>query len=236
LLTRLGLGERIHYKPKKLSGGQKQRVAIARGLVHQPRLILADEPTAALDKTSGREAVTMLQELAKEHGSTIVMVTHDNRILDVADRIVRMVDGNIVYNVFVQEAEIICEFLHNIPMFADFTTTTLTMIAESMTPTRFSANATIIRQGDEGDLFYVIRDGDVEVSVASGGGEKVVKQLGQGDYFGEVALMTNEKRNATVRAKGVTTCYTLSKDKFRETLDKSQTFQEELRNALAHRR
>lgn len=235
LLTRLGLGHRIHYKPKKLSGGQKQRVAIARGLVHRPQLILADEPTAALDKESGREAVTMLQEMAKE-GSTIVMVTHDNRILDVADRIVRMVDGQIVYNVFVQEAEIICEFLHNIPMFSDFSPTTLTMVAESMTPIRYSPGATIIRQGDEGDQFYVIRDGEVEVSVASNGAEKVVKELQQGDYFGEVALMTNDKRNATVRAKGVTTCYTLSKDKFRETMDNSQSFQEELRNALAHRR
>ena len=80
LLTRLGLAERIHYKPKSLSGGQKQRVAIARGLVHKPKLILADEPTAALDEKSGREVVTLFQELARDEGCTIIMVTHDNRI------------------------------------------------------------------------------------------------------------------------------------------------------------
>ena len=72
LLTRLGLGERVHYKPKSLSGGQKQRVAIARGLVHKPKLILADEPTAALDEKSGREVVTLFQELARDEGCTNV--------------------------------------------------------------------------------------------------------------------------------------------------------------------
>lgn len=95
MLTQLGLGERVDYKPKSLSGGQKQRVAIARALVNQPPLILADEPTAALDKKSGRDVVTLMQKLAKEEGRTILMVTHDNRILDVADRIITMVDGRL---------------------------------------------------------------------------------------------------------------------------------------------
>jgi putative ABC transport system ATP-binding protein len=96
VLTQLGLGERIDYKPHALSGGQKQRVAIARALVNHPKLILADEPTAALDKKSGRDVVTLMQKFAKEEGSTILMVTHDNRILDVADRIIHLVDGNLV--------------------------------------------------------------------------------------------------------------------------------------------
>jgi putative ABC transport system ATP-binding protein len=95
MLTKLGLGERVDYKPKALSGGQKQRVAIARALVNQPALILADEPTAALDKESGRDVVTLMQRLAKDEGCTILMVTHDNRILDVADRIVNLVDGHL---------------------------------------------------------------------------------------------------------------------------------------------
>jgi putative ABC transport system ATP-binding protein len=95
MLTKLGLGERVDYKPKALSGGQKQRVAIARALVNQPALILADEPTAALDKQSGRDVVTLMQRLAKDEGCTILMVTHDNRILDVADRIVNLVDGHL---------------------------------------------------------------------------------------------------------------------------------------------
>lgn len=95
ILEKVGLGDRVDYKPKFLSGGQKQRVAIARALVNQPQLILADEPTAALDKKSGRDVVTLMQILAKEEGRTILMVTHDNRILDVADRIINLVDGRL---------------------------------------------------------------------------------------------------------------------------------------------
>lgn len=93
MLEAVGLGHRIHYYPEDLSGGQKQRVAIARALVSHPKLVLADEPTAALDKKSGRDVVELMQQLAKEQGCTILMVTHDNRILDVADRIVHMEDG-----------------------------------------------------------------------------------------------------------------------------------------------
>jgi putative ABC transport system ATP-binding protein len=104
LLTAVGLGDsrserlrqRTHYYPDLLSGGQKQRVAIARALVSQPQLILADEPTAALDSKSGREVVNLMQKLAKEQNCTILMVTHDNRILDVADRIIHMEDGCLI--------------------------------------------------------------------------------------------------------------------------------------------
>lgn len=95
MLTRVGLADRVDYKPANLSGGQKQRVAIARALVNHPQLILADEPTAALDKKSGRDVVTIMQQLAEEENCTILMVTHDNRILDVADRIINLVDGRL---------------------------------------------------------------------------------------------------------------------------------------------
>jgi putative ABC transport system ATP-binding protein len=96
MLTAVGLADRTHYYPDLLSGGQKQRVAIARALVSQPQLILADEPTAALDGKSGREVVNLMQQLAKERNCTILMVTHDNRILDVADRIIHMEDGCLI--------------------------------------------------------------------------------------------------------------------------------------------
>jgi len=89
----VGLGDRIDYYPSSLSGGQKQRVAIARALVGQPKLILADEPTAALDSKSGRDVVEIMRGLAKEQHSTILLVTHDNRILNIADRIIHMEDG-----------------------------------------------------------------------------------------------------------------------------------------------
>jgi putative ABC transport system ATP-binding protein len=93
MLDAVGLSDRKKYYPDSLSGGQKQRVAIARALMSRPKLVLADEPTAALDSKSGRDVVTIMQRLAKEQGTTIMMVTHDNRILDVADRIVHMEDG-----------------------------------------------------------------------------------------------------------------------------------------------
>jgi putative ABC transport system ATP-binding protein len=95
-LIAVGLADRTHYYPDNLSGGQKQRVAIARALVSQPQLILADEPTAALDGKSGRDVVNLMQKLAKERNCTILMVTHDNRILDVADRIIHMEDGCLI--------------------------------------------------------------------------------------------------------------------------------------------
>ena len=95
ILEIVGLGERVNYYPDDLSGGQKQRVAIARALVNQPKIVLADEPTAALDKKTGRDVVDIMQKLAKEQDCTILMVTHDNRILDIADRIVYMEDGKL---------------------------------------------------------------------------------------------------------------------------------------------
>ncbi|MEC4892476.1 MAG: DevA family ABC transporter ATP-binding protein [Oscillatoria sp. PMC 1051.18] len=95
MLKQVGLGDRINYYPADLSGGQKQRVAIARALVTHPKILLADEPTAALDKKSGRDVVDLMHNLAKEQGCTILLVTHDNRILDLADRLIYLEDGRL---------------------------------------------------------------------------------------------------------------------------------------------
>ena len=96
MLSAVGLSDRLNYYPENLSGGQKQRVAIARALVSYPKMVLADEPTAALDSKSGRGVVEIMQKLAKEQGCTILIVTHDDRILDVAERIIELEDGKIV--------------------------------------------------------------------------------------------------------------------------------------------
>jgi putative ABC transport system ATP-binding protein len=87
------LGDKFDSYPANISGGQKQRVAIARAVAGSPDLILADEPTAALDSRSGRSVVTMLTSLAHEHNRAVVIVTHDNRLMSFADRIVRIEDG-----------------------------------------------------------------------------------------------------------------------------------------------
>lgn len=93
MLEKVGLGKHAGKKAHQLSGGQKQRVAIARALVRNPAIIMADEPTASLDRQSGREVVDLLKKLARDMGCAILLVTHDNRILDIADRIIKIEDG-----------------------------------------------------------------------------------------------------------------------------------------------
>jgi putative ABC transport system ATP-binding protein len=95
-LERLGIGQLADRLPRQMSGGQQQRVAIARALVHNPRLVVCDEPTAALDAASGRKVMDLLREVALDQDRAVIIVTHDNRVFDLADRILDMEDGRIV--------------------------------------------------------------------------------------------------------------------------------------------
>ncbi len=95
MLRAVGLEAHVLKRPAQLSGGQRQRVAIARALVGEPRIVLADEPTASLDKESGRQVVQLIHDLARRSGCAVLLVTHDNRILDIADRVVHMEDGRL---------------------------------------------------------------------------------------------------------------------------------------------
>ena len=96
-LEQVGLGDKLRNKPNQLSGGQQQRVSIARALAGRPAVILADEPTGALDSHTGREVLKMLQELHRQ-GNTVVLITHDNSIAVQAQRIIRLEDGRVVYD------------------------------------------------------------------------------------------------------------------------------------------
>jgi putative ABC transport system ATP-binding protein len=96
MLEEVGLGDHINALPAQLSGGQRQRVALARALARDPGLVLADEPTAALDRRSGAEVMKLLSGLARERGTSVLIVTHDTRILGVADRIITMEDGMVM--------------------------------------------------------------------------------------------------------------------------------------------
>jgi putative ABC transport system ATP-binding protein len=98
LLDRLGLSHRVHHYPETLSGGERQRVAIARAWMNDPEILLADEPTASLDAERGREVVQMLSDEVKLRGKAAVMVTHDQRVLDLCDRVLYMEDGKLVEN------------------------------------------------------------------------------------------------------------------------------------------
>jgi putative ABC transport system ATP-binding protein len=236
VLTDLGLKERIYYKPDSLSGGQRQRVAIGRALVNKPKLILADEPTAALDEKSGRSVVTLLQDLAREQGTTSLIVTHDNRILDVADRIVSLVDGQIKSNVLAKESVAVCLFLSRCAAFAGLTPDTLAKVAEKMTKERHPAGAVVFRQGEEGDKFYLIRRGEVDVVVDEGlPTKKVLATMKEGDFFGEMALLTGEPRRASIVARDSLETFALGKADFQTAIQTSASFKEQLYKAYFQR-
>jgi len=225
----------MSHKPQALSGGQKQRVAVARALVNRPKIILADEPTAALDKDSGREVVNVLKSLVEEEGSTVLLVTHDTRVLDVADRIINMVDGRIVSDVAVKQAVVIAEFLRKCPLFAGEPPSMLAEFGQRMKREIFQPGEVIVRQGETGDKFYVIASGNVDVSGVKDGVSFSGITLSTGSFFGEIALITGEPRNATVTARGPVETFTLAKEHFDEARNRSKTLEEQLREVLYRR-
>lgn len=224
LLERLGLGHRIDYKPRLLSGGERQRVAIARALVNRPRLVLADEPTAALDKESTRIVIDLLKQTTVEYDAAVIMVTHDFRVIESADRLVHMVDGRIVSDVVLHDALRICEFLRAVDLFQALTPTQLTAVAEKIRKRHFAPGDTIIREGEPGEEFFLISDGEVDVVRA----DHEVARLGRGEFFGEVALISGEPRNATIIATEPLDTFVLGKSDFQTAVVSSPSFREQL--------
>jgi putative ABC transport system ATP-binding protein len=224
LLEQLGLGHRIDYKPRLLSGGERQRVAIARALVNRPRLVLADEPTAALDKDATRIVIDLLKQTTVEYDAAVIMVTHDYRIIECADRLVHMVDGRIVSDVVLHDALRICEFLRAIEPFHGLTPVQLTHVAEKMTKRHFAAGETVVREGETGEEFFLISDGEVDVVRAN----HEVARLGRGEFFGEVALISGEPRNATIVATEPLDTFVLGKSDFQAAVVSSPSFRDQL--------
>jgi putative ABC transport system ATP-binding protein len=246
LLERLnlrGVGENgrpfnhIHKKPRQLSGGQRQRVAIARGLIHRPRVVLADEPTAALDPGMSDTVVGLLREHVSA-GGTVMMVTHDTRVMQRADRIVTIEDGRIVQDVDLRESRKVAEFLNGVELFRHAPREAwLADIAAKMHRRRFAPGQPIIRQGDAGDEFYLIHSGGVRVLKSQPNGPPAeIASLGPGQFFGEQALISGEKRNATVVAgdEGAL-AYTLKEPEFRHLLEKNHNFGEQILRAVRTR-
>jgi putative ABC transport system ATP-binding protein len=207
LLGALGLGDRMHYLPSRLSGGQRQRVAIARALANQPALVLADEPTAALDAQSSQIVMDLLHQLVTgPTQSTVLIVTHDQRLLDRAHRIVNMVAGRIVSNVVADQSVRICRLLRQIPDLRDFEVSALARLADHMTVQRYPAGKVIAVQGAEGSRWYVVSEGTCEV-LQDG---RVVRQIGSGAVFGEMTPITHERIHETVRTRTEVELYELS--------------------------
>ena len=235
MLSTLGLGERLRHKPQKLSGGQRQRVAIGRALVHEPQLVLADEPTSALDKDTGRQVVELFQRMTREQGTTVLIVTHDNRILDVADRIVNMIDGRVVSDVDMANSLTLVGFLRKCPVFTEAAPAFLADTAGKLREEHMPTGTVVIREGDVGDKFYLLQAGRVSVTRATPAGPETLAELGPGDFFGELALLRDEPRAATVTALEDLVLLSLSAEVFKDVVRQSQSFEEQLRRAYFHR-
>lgn len=233
MLEAVGLGEHLHQKPENLSGGQCQRVAVARALAPRPPLVLADEPTAALDADTGLQVIDLLKNLAREQGTSTVLVTHDNRILKAADRIINMVDGRVVSDVAVGETLKICDFLTRVPIFASYTPAALAEIAEQMSPRHLPAGTTIFREGDEGDEMYIVWEGSVRIIHEDE--DQQLALMEPGAYFGEVALATGEPRNASAEVARDAVLLTLGKKQFDQAMRREKTFRDQLRETFSMR-
>src|SRR5262249_14952591 len=164
LLEQLGLGQRMDHLPSQLSGGQRQRVAIARALVNSPALVLADEPTAALDAESGQIVLALLRRLADGmERTTVLIVTHDQRVIQHADRVVNMMGGHIMTNSLTRMAVRITRALAQSEVLKGLSEATLTKVASVMTVETREKGETIIREGEHGDRYYLIGSGVAEV-------------------------------------------------------------------------
>ena len=169
LLERVGLGDRMHHRPQAMSGGQQQRVAIARALVHEPPLVLADEPTAHLDYLQVEGVLRLLRELATP-GRIVVVATHDDRVSNLADNVVDLAPA-------------------------------AALAAGEPTRRILTAGEVLFRQGDPGDVVYVVESGGIEVyHELFGGGEEPIDVMGPGRYFGELAPLLRLPRSASARA------------------------------------
>jgi putative ABC transport system ATP-binding protein len=244
LLGRLGLAERITYKPQQLSGGQRQRVAVARALINQPKLILADEPTAALDERSGAAVVQLLRQLAREESCTSLIVTHDSRIMNEADRIVDMQRGRIASNIVVAERLFLYNSLRQCVLFAALLPQEQFRIADRISIgvhpdvrvqpevlqrcpwfKTYPPGSVIVRQGERGDDFFLIRQGKALVTMEdASSGTRQVNELGKADFFGDRALLRDEPRSATVTAVDTVETYTIGRELFQEARTASIPF------------
>jgi putative ABC transport system ATP-binding protein len=169
LLVHVGLEERLHHRPGDMSGGQQQRVAIARALVHDPPVLLADEPTAHLDYIQVEGVLRLLRDLA-DRGRTIIVATHDERMMPLADRVVHL-------------------------------TTPAAGTEHPPEAVTLAAGEVLFRQGERGELVYVVDEGEIEiVRVRDDGVEERVSLITPGSYFGEMSPMFGLPRSATARA------------------------------------
>jgi putative ABC transport system ATP-binding protein len=229
ILEQLGLKNRTHHLPGQLSGGQRQRVAIARALVNRPALVLADEPTAALDAESGQIVLSMLRKLADgPERSTVLIVTHDQRVIDHADRIVNMVGGRIINNSLTRMTVRITRALAQSEALKGLSETTLTRLASVMIVENRKKGETIVREGETGDRYYLIGSGVAEAYK----GDAFQEELYFGEGFGTITSFFKRQIQLTIVAKTDIELYVITQVEFERVLASDKTFEERVRTLM----
>ncbi len=243
-----------------LSGGQKQRVAIARALVRNPRILYLDEATSALDPATEHAINCTLEQVTR--GQTVVSVTHRLHSAVGCDQIFVLESGRLVESGTHQQlierggvysdlwtkqsgfsvspegdvASVDPERLLRIPLFAAFESQSLAELTNALVPERFQAGQEIVQQGGEGDRFYLIARGTVEAVQTTDVSERVLRVMGDGDYFGEIAIVERVPRTATVRARTQTVCLSLSHDAFSRLLADQPELRKNIESSILSRR
>jgi ABC-type multidrug transport system fused ATPase/permease subunit len=254
-----GLDTMLGERGVRMSGGQRQRLAIARALLRDPSVLILDEATSALDAKTEGEILETLGELAR--GRTTISITHRLALSARSDRIFVLQDGRLVeegthaelvraggpYQRLYEEqmahmraglepVGIEIARLRTIPLFRDLGARELALLAERLTVEQYPAGAGIVRQGEEGRKLYFLASGQVEVLVAEDARDRRINTLAEGDFFGELALLTDEPRNATVRTTMPSELYSLSRADFLSLLEHDADVRRAVQATIAARR
>ncbi len=244
----------------RMSGGQRQRLAIARALLRDPCILILDEATSSLDPRTETEIQETLAAVARDR--TMISITHRLPAVVTADHIFVLDDGRLVeqghhialvgagglYQRLYEEqmhylhgggvlrVGIDAEHLRRIPLFAELDENALAAVHERFMLERHAAGEVIVRQGDPGDKLYAISRGQLDVWITTGDRERQVNALGEGDYFGEMALVTGEPRNATLRTTMPTQLYSLATADFTALMDRIPALREAVARTVERRR